>query len=577
MSATSTCRWATIRSTTPAFYHARRILDAVREGAPVRQFDDHIHAPEGSLLVWPWGYDSLMTALVRAGLWVGLSSDPMTILTWIPVAAAAVSIGLLVTVARQLQLSPWPAAIAAACMALAPTTQLLHGPGQVDHHFAELICVLAALAAGLRWLQTPASSRAAAQLGGVLGIAPAIHNALFILQLPILIVLCAWWLQGLRVDRKAARAFAVTLVLVTLAVLLPSLPFRLGHFEFYTLSWFHLYVGASSAIMMILLSHVSATRKSLLVLALVAAALSIPLFGQLHVAGTFMGGLNRHLGSINEMQSPLRAVLRQGYMPMARIYSFLLLLAPLAFIVCLLQCWRERTSFRSLFWITSVLGLALLSLQQRLHYFGGFALYLPWLVLAADIVRARPALQRRIFLGATVTAVVMYSPVLRYQLLEPMPPANDPYFAGVRPLYEILGQECAREPGIVLADSNAGHPIRFYTDCRVIANNFLLTPQHFAKLDQADHLFSLSAAELSRQQPQIRYLLIRALAMRELADGSVQYQLFFSRTARLANELLFSDPSSVPPGYTLLKEVSFGGRAPYARLFRLELETKESE
>ena len=48
-----------------AFYHARRILDAVMHGIPVADFDARIHAPEGSWLTWPWGYDSLMARITR--------------------------------------------------------------------------------------------------------------------------------------------------------------------------------------------------------------------------------------------------------------------------------------------------------------------------------------------------------------------------------------------------------------------------------------------------------------------------------------------------------------------------------
>ena len=125
-----------------SFYHARRILDTANDPAAFFQFDDKIHAPEGSLLVWPWGYDYALAMVVRAGVAVGLSSDPMAILAWIPLAAVFINIGLLILIARRLQLTPWPSAIAALCMALAPTTQLLHGPGELDHHFAELMFLL---------------------------------------------------------------------------------------------------------------------------------------------------------------------------------------------------------------------------------------------------------------------------------------------------------------------------------------------------------------------------------------------------------------------------------------------------
>lgn len=551
-----------------SFYHARRILDTVKAPDGFYEIDPRIHAPEGSLLVWPWGYDYAMATLVRLGLAVGISSDPMAILAWIPLSAVFVSIGLLVLIARRLQLPPWPTAIAALCMALAPTTQLLHGPGEVDHHFAEMISLLATLAAGLTWLQQPSSWRRAAMMGGLLGLAPAIHNALFILQLPILCATFVLWLQQRGAPYIASLAFAAALILVTVVILVPSLPFRSGRFEFYTLSWFHLYVAVCSAAFMLLTSRLTYSRKRLLMLLPALAVMAIPLLDELNTARTFLGGMNKHLEQIDEMRSPASAAIKFGFMSMARVYSLLIYLAPVTLLLCLVQCWRDRATQRLLFWITAAFGLALLSAQQRMHYFGGFALYLPWLVLATDYSNRRPELGKKIFLGATAAALLLYIPVLRYQLLDPMPVANDAYFQGIRPLYSALQKACVTQPGTVLADSNAGHPIRFYTECSVIANNFLLTPQHFAKLDQADKLFSMSAADLARQ-PQIDYLLIRLLAVRELPDGSIQYKLFFSNTSQLASELLFAPASALPPNYTLLEEMSYAGKLPYARLFRI--------
>lgn len=558
-----------------AFYHARRILDAVRDPDNFYEFDQRIHAPEGSLLTWPWGYDYLMAKLVRVGLALGIASDPMAILTWLPTLAVFLSIGLLVLIARQLRLSPWPTAIAALCMALVPTTQQLYGPGEIDHHFAEHILVLAALAAGLYWMRDPSSMKRATLLGACLGIAPAIHNGLFVLQIPILVTAFALWLQQRKIPLQPALAFTAALLVSTVAILLPSLPFRDGHFEFYMLSWFHLYIATCSGAALLLMSYSNPTRKGIALLGLGGALLAVPLLGQLTTAHTFVGGLD-FLENIDEVRSPARAVLKYGVVAVARIYSFLIYLAPLTFALCLWQCWRERaSSSRLLFWVTAVFGLALLGTQQRLHYFGGFALYLPWLLIAADIASRRPEFRQKVFLGVSLAAALCYAPVLRYQLLEPMPLANDAYFEGLRPLLATLQQECAKDPGIVLSDNNAGHPIRFYTDCSVIANNFILTPQHFAKLAEADHLFSLPAEQLA-QQPQIKYLLIRALAMRQLPDGAFQYQFFFSNTGGLANQLLLSAEADLPPGYTLLQQMSYDAGAPYARLFRIEPATTKT-
>src|SRR5690606_16888881 len=128
--------------------------------------------------------------------------------------------------------------------------------------------------------------------------------------------------------------------------------FQLGRFEFYTFSWFHVYVAASTAAVMVLLSYLRHTRAGLASLLAASAVLGIPLLGQLDIAGTFISGAHPYLAKVNEMRSPAGLVEVQGFMSVARIYSFLIYLAPLTFILCLVQCWRERTSPRLLFWIT---------------------------------------------------------------------------------------------------------------------------------------------------------------------------------------------------------------------------------
>jgi hypothetical protein len=555
-----------------SLYHARRILDAVHDLGSFYQFDARIHVPEGSLLVWPWGYDYAMAILVRAGLVIQLSTDPMAILAWLPVAAVLISIGLLVLIARRLDLSSWPVALAALCMALAPTTQLLHGPGVVDHHFTELIFLLAALAAGLGWLRTPGSTRHAVALALTLGAAPAIHNGLFILQLPILATLFVFWLQGKRLPLRQSVVCAVLMLAATLAILVPSLPFRLGRFEFYTLSWFHLYVVACTATLVVLLSRFAPTRTTAALVLAMAAIMLLPIAREVALAQTFLAGATTQLQAIGEIQSPLQTAQQVGTVYITRIYSYLIFLAPLTFVLCLAQCWRERSSTRLLFWITAALGLTLLSVQLRLHYFGSFALYLPWLVVAHDFAARRPQLHRRIFLGASLAILLLYASVLRYQLIAPMPHSNDLAFKNLRPVFATLHKACAQDPGIVLADSTLGHYVRYFTECSVIANNFLLTPQQFAKVDEAAHLLSLSAAELAQQAPQVKYVLLRPWDMQRMDSGRIGYKFFYPGTQRLAADLLYVPTRSAPAGYRLLHEVSFADLdgAAYARLYRIE-------
>ena len=47
---------------------------------------------------------------------------------------------------------------------------------------------------------------------------------------------------------------------------------------------------------------------------------------------------------------------------------------------------------------------------------------------------------------------------------------------------------------------DSGHYIRYYTECSVMADNFLLTAQHMQKVDEAQRLFSLPAAELAGKE-----------------------------------------------------------------------------
>jgi asparagine N-glycosylation enzyme membrane subunit Stt3 len=215
-----------------SFYHARRILDTVADPASFYEFDSRIHAPEGSLLTWPWGYDYAMAWLVRAGLALGVADSPSGILIWLPVLAVFVSMGLMLLLARRLGVTGPFIVIAGLAAALSPLTQYLHTVGQIDHHYAEYIFILASLACGLRWLQRPDDRRAAVIIGAVLGVAPVIHNGLFILQLPLLAALLVLWLQDIRLPMRTALWFAGALLVATLAIVVPSLPFRIGLFEY---------------------------------------------------------------------------------------------------------------------------------------------------------------------------------------------------------------------------------------------------------------------------------------------------------------------------------------------------------
>jgi hypothetical protein len=485
--------------------------------------------------------------------------------------------GLLMLVARRIGLGDWATALAGLCMALSASTQMLYSFGEIDHHYAEHICILASIAAGLSWFR--AQSRVSAiALGITFGVALAIHNALFILQVPFLVTAIALWLQGKRPELRSAMAFAAALLISTLAVLLPSQPFQEGRFEFYYLSWFHLYVSTGSAVTLLLLAWLQPTRRGIGSLAAIAVVLLAPLLNQIGYARSFVDGSLGVLDQIEEMRSPLQ-LLRDGALPkLTSIYSGLFFLMPITFALCAIRAWRERTSARLLFWIWCVFGLALLTTQIRMHYFGVFALFMPWLVVAQEFGDKHPDQHKQALLATSLFLTLAYAPVIRYGLVAPAPRGGEQGFAPLYPVFEPLRQACAKDPGVVLADTNAGHYIRYFTDCSVIANNFLLTAQQFQKEEQVDRLFSLPPEQLSRNAPYVRYVLTRAAAIDATAQGELKYRFFGRYTPQLNQALLLGSPEALAPQFQLLYAVTVKKHipgseqtfeVPYGRLYEV--------
>jgi hypothetical protein len=557
-----------------SFYHARRILDTVADPASFYQFDSKIHAPEGSVIDWPWAYDYAMAWLVRAGLALGVSDSPIGILVWLPVLATFVSMGLLLLLARRLGLTGPFIVIAGLATALLPLTQYMHSVGQIDHHYAEYIFVLATLACGLRWLQRPDDARAAIIIGVVLGAAPIINNGLFILQLPVLATLLLLWLQDTRMPLRSALLFAGALPLTTLAIVIPSLPFRLGLFEYYTLSWFHLYVAFGSAAVAVALAAFSRNKRNVALLAGGAVVLLLPLVHQIVLVHGFLGAKIERLDSIAEMRAlPPMLLTADGRSGLAKMYSLLVFLTPATAIYCAWRGWRERTTPRLLFWIACLCGLTLMLMQVRLQYFGSFVLYLPLLVLAQACSKRWEQRNKLVVLSTSLVFLLAYWMCARYTLIAPLPVGGDPNFRAMRPILEDLRKACAQDPGIVLADNDAGHMIRYYTECSVIANNFLLTPQHEQKIRQIDYLTSVPANAFPGVAPFVRYIFVRPLSVIR-GQHETSYMSFSRRKAPLINDLLLKPLDQVPSNYELIEQAALAysnmeGAVPFMRLYKM--------
>jgi hypothetical protein len=179
-----------------------------------------------------------------------------------------------------------------------------------------------------------------------------------------------------------------------------------------------------------------------------------------------------------------------------------------------------------------------------------------------------------VVLGSVALFAIAFRPVLSETLLRERSIAGDHLYAVARPLFTALQAACAEESGTVAAAPQFGHYIRFHTDCSVIANNFLLTEQHFDKVREVNALFHLSVAELQAQAPDVRYV------FGFLADTYVQRdaKVFLrdtddirNRNPQLISELMLTDERR--DGVKVLREILLDPAAeqaiPLAGIYRI--------
>ncbi len=558
-----------------SFYHARRILDLIADPSNLHEFDRFIHYPEGSLLIWPWGYDFFMSLLVRAGLALHLGTDAIAVTVHIPVFAFPLCIGLVVLISSQLRLSLTATGVAVLATVFFPLNQGLYGIGNIDHHFAEQIIVLASLACGLAWLGKPESTLRAGATGALMGLALCIHNGLFIIQFPIALVFLWWWVRGRALPRNTG-AFAVTLVIATLLAAAPSTAFRQGSFQFYELSWFHVYFSACIAATCFFASRYPRSGRTIAILVGVLVFMLVPVASQLLLADRFLSVSVEGAEQIAEVQSILEiGKEHHSIRAVTDLYSFLVLALPFAVVLSLVRAWQSERADRTLFWVTCMLGLAFMALMVRMHPFGSFALYLVWLVFIDDLARdgrMNASLARStmalLFIAACGPAIP--------GLFAPKIASNDPYYALTYDIYPDLQRECSRAPGVALSNLDDANYVRYHTNCSIIANNFLLTAFHESKVREARVLLDTPAAELVARAPFVRYVLVHRQSLWSLDENRhIRFMPAGDPSLpdpKLVSDLIAADPALLPPRFRLLKELAFEKpvHVVYARVFAID-------
>ena len=553
-----------------SLYHARRIIDSLADPVHMYQFDARIHAPEGSWVTWPWAYDMLMAFAARGLMALTGAREPLTVLALVAPAWVFVNAGLFLGIASRLRLSLPMQALAMLFFTVLPLTQKLHRVGMLDHHYVEFTFVLASVYFGLGWFEDLANRRRALALGAVLGVAPAFHNGLFILQFPVLVTFAWLWVLRRPLDRKGTLAFGVALVASTLLFLLPSEPFRNGEFSYYEHSSFHLYAAFCTAMLCWLASAVRFRPAAVGGLALLLLAMAAPVIPNLVHGRDFLFGRLPYLDRIEELGNIPKALAKGDWWPVTLSYSVALWLLPLGLGGLAWRLRRDSSNASIHFLVQAVIGSFLLFQSFRMHYFGTFALILPLCRLLDDARELRPGLfasrPRKLALGALVVAPQLIGLL---HLLYVYPLGTSTQYSLMRPVYTALGAACREAPGVVLAEHNDGHPIRYHSECSVIVDNFITTPQHAEKVRFSEQLLAGSAAQVRQQAPYVRYILVKR------ADDVLNHDrlcgLECPENAGLRRELL-APGRAAPAGLRLLHEFQMqraGKVEPFARIFEV--------
>jgi hypothetical protein len=315
--------------------------------------------------------------------------------------------------------------------------------------------------------------------------------------------------------------------------------------------------------------------KSLGAIVLLALVLAVPVTAQIALGTEFLAGRLLLLDRILEMQSPL-TMIRHGWglSGTVSVYSLLILLVPVYLVAAVWFAVRDRRSLHVCYAVFSVFGLGLMLLQYRLNYYGLVFMLCSGFYLLQRIPRVRNAGRATVAAAALIVFAVFFQPPLKGALFNEYPLGGDHLYQTTRPLLLRLEEQCASEPGIVLAASQFGHYIRYHTDCSVIANNFLLTELQSRKVQEVNALFSVPPDVLASGGGGIAYVLAMVADTHEIRDGVVVLKDLSNireRNPALINGLLFSqtEPEHVELIQTLVIGAGEGRQVPIAGLFKL--------
>lgn len=551
-----------------SFYHATRILDATgSRHASVFQFDPYIHAPEGNWVNWPWAYDGLLATIVVSAQWMGVQAEDLEVLAYAPLVWIPVNVGLCLLLANLLG---FPFALRLALLiafVCNPLVRSSQGVGMLDHHQAEQALFLATMCTWLAWQKRPRQNHLAFLAGFIPGFAPAIHTSLFLCLPPIALATLLCWNRNRLPPAANSLMFAAGIIVgITCATLPAAFPAdRL--FVHHTLSWFHIAAVCATAAGVVLLCSLKYSRGRLITLIAAALAATAVFASFLGEGFSYIAGTEKAVTQVTESSSYVARWLggKLATREFLSLYTPWAMLLPLSLAGCALGLIRSRDPVTLGFFAFALFGLALLSGQFRFHVFGDVFLAAIPLFAASVYIGSK---HRGLAWSAPALATLFTIPVIPTLLAAP-PVALDEDYPVLLHVYQAADKLCRLDAGVIAANPNDGHYLRFHTDCPVVANNFLVDELARAKVAQSEEIMAAAAANqsLSSYDPWLQYLLVRVffsdIRMAETQPGSApRIELLRTRPTALDNlELVWESPMVVTLG---------GTDVPLARIFRVK-------
>jgi hypothetical protein len=311
--------------------------------------------------------------------------------------------------------------------------------------------------------------------------------------------------------------------------------------------------------------------RNVVLLSVAAFAALLPLLSSMRLAGEFVSGNLEIIRDITEVKSPYVLYRDFGEEFSVRLLSGLMWVTAPMLMLNLWWAIREQSAQIQFVAIVGILGLTLLQMQFRFAVFGELSMLLTPLLLAKFISERKAQWHLHAAVGSALLFSGAFYPTLaNWQPLWTL--GGDQGYPWTRPAFPVIQALCEQRRGIVLADIHAGHWIRYHSECSVVADAFLMTEQHAAKVQETARLLRSTPAELLDEPIEIRYVLVRHSVPLHLGDdGKEGPDLEELRASMPALERdLLGPKSQVPPEYTLRADVTTPGGQTYARVFEID-------